>query len=299
MFLLAASLAIVLHQDSPDPYQLAIGRPGTVVAQSGRITGLSDGRAATADQIARDADGKRFVFLGEQHATAPCQQLEADVIQALVRRGRNVVIGLEMYQRPKQGIIDQWVDGRIDEATFLERSDWKGQWGFPFEFYRPVFDVASANHLAVLGLNVPRDWVRAVGKGGFAALPAEAKDQLPANMSLDNRDHRTVFDALMGGHPGMPDGAMANVYAAQVLWDEGMADTIARDIQSAHRPANTVYVVIAGSGHIMYGQGIDYRLARRGLGSGVIVVMAESSQPITVANGLADYVYVCPKPRAD
>jgi len=84
------------------------------------------GRAATVDDIAKAADNRLFVFLGEEHATLPCQTMHAEIIGALVRRGRRVVVGLEMYQQPKQSILDQW-SALIGEADFLSKSDWKLQ----------------------------------------------------------------------------------------------------------------------------------------------------------------------------
>ena len=132
--------------------------PQRVIAdpeQSGRLTDLATGKTAIADDVAKAADGKLFVFLGEEHATEPDQLMHAEIIQALVRRGRHVVVGLEMYQRPKQPILDQWPAGQIEEAEFLKQSDWKGQWGYDFAFYRPVFDAVRRYKLPLVGLNVP------------------------------------------------------------------------------------------------------------------------------------------------
>ena len=43
------------------------------MAASGRLTDLKTGLAATVDDVAKAADNKRFVFLGEDHATEPDQ----------------------------------------------------------------------------------------------------------------------------------------------------------------------------------------------------------------------------------
>ncbi len=249
---------------------------------------------STPDDVARAARGKKFVFLGESHATVPHQQMQASIIDALARSGRKVIVGLEMLQRPKQAVLDQWSRGGMSEPDLLQKVDWKTQWGYDFSFYRPIFDVAQKHAMPVLALNVPRDWVRTAGKGGLTSLPQEAKNQLPADMELSNLQHRSVFQALIGAHPGMSAAALDNMYFAQVLWDEGMADTIARHMQANRQDPTTVYVVVAGSGHVMYGQGINYRLHRRGLGDGLSVVMLTSKEPLRVSNGLADYVYVSP-----
>lgn len=292
--LAVVSLAIAIQ--GPSPYSLAIGRPGTTVAESGRITTLGSGAPATPDDIARAADGKRFVFLGEQHATPAHQQMQALILDALARRGRKVVVGLEMLQRPKQPILDQFAAGKLDEAAFREQADWKGQWGYDFSFYRPVFDVARRYKMPIVGLNVPRDWVRAVGRGGLTALPAEAKAELPTDIDPKVPEHQKVFEALMGGHPvSGPQGE--NMLAAQTIWDVGMADTAVRYFERNKADRKTVFVVIAGSGHVMYGQGINLRLAKRKAGEGITVVMTESTEPITASNGLGEFFYVSPAPR--
>ncbi|MGV3617627.1 MAG: ChaN family lipoprotein [Fimbriimonas sp.] len=295
----AVGLAVVLQAppaQAPSPYSLALGRPGTTVAQSGRITALPGGGAATPDDIAKAADGKRFVFLGEQHATPAHQQMQALILDALARRGRKVVVGLEMLQRPKQSVLDAFAAGKLDEAAFREQADWKGQWGYDFSFYRPVFDIAFRHKMPVVGLNVPRDWVRAVGRGGLAALPAEAKADLPTDIDPKVPDHQKVFEALMGGHP-VSGTQGENMLAAQSIWDIGMADTAVKYLEKNRADRRTVFVVIAGAGHVMYGQGINLRLARRKAGEGITVVMTESTEPITAANGLGDFLYVSPAPR--
>lgn len=284
-------LAAILGQSASDPNRLAIGRKGERTVAVGSLTSLANGREATAKDVAQAARGKRFVFLGENHATAPHQQMEADVIQALLDDGRQVIVGLEMYTRPKQDWLDQWSQGKLEEADFLAKSDWKGQWGFDYGFYRPVFETARKAHVPMIALNVPRDWVRAVGRGGYVALTTEQRLQLPPNLGDRNESHRRVFDALMGGHPmGGPTGE--NIYSAQVLWDQGMADTAIKVLERTPVSAKTVFVVIAGSGHVMYGQGINDRIARRKAGEGVTVVMTQSESAATVSNGLADFVYV-------
>lgn len=291
MPILSTALAFALMQTPADPMRLPIGAKGEVKVEVGQIVATRDGKVSTIDDIAKAADGKRFIFLGENHATRPHQQLQADIIAALVKRGRKVAIGLEMYTRPKQDWLDQWSAGTLEEADFLEKSEWKTQWGYPFEFYKPVFDVAKSNKLPMIALNVPRDWVRQVGRKGPMGLTTEAKLQLPAELFLGNQSHRDVFAALMGGHP--PTGpAGENMYSAQVLWDEGMADTALKWLERTPTDPQTVFVVIAGSGHVMYSQGINYRIQRRTKQRGITVVMGQAKEPTMVAKGIGDFVYI-------
>ncbi len=276
-----AALAIAV-----DPLRLPLGDKGESTVMLGQMLSMRTHESALAEDVAAAADGHRFVFLGEQHATELHQKMQAKVIEALIKRGRKVVIGVEYITRPKQEWLDKWSADSVDESAFLEGVDWKKQWGYDYKFYRPIFEVARQNKLPVLALNVPRDWVRAVGKQGFAGLTAEQASQLPSEMFLGNKNHRQVFSAMMQGHEPSP-----NIYSAQVLWDEGMADTAAKWL-ATNGTKNTVIVIVAGSGHVMYGQGINYRLKRNHGGDGPTVVMTDGTEPVTVSNGLADFVYV-------
>jgi uncharacterized iron-regulated protein len=285
----AALLALAVAQDA-DVYSLKIGTPGEVRAEIGKIVRTADGAVATPADIAKAADGMRWVFLGENHATAPHQQLHADVVKALLDRGRKVVVGLEMLTRPVQPVLDEWVAGKLEEAEFLEKVDWKNQWGFEYSFYRPVFDTCRWNRIPMVALNVPRDWVRAVGRGGYDALTPEQKAELPSEFPLDNAAHRSIFAALMGGHPPAGDRG-ENIYRAQILWDVGMADTALRHREKTGQK-DAVYVVMAGSGHIMYGQGINFHVQRRTKEPGVTVTMGTAAEARNVSKGLGDFVYL-------
>jgi uncharacterized iron-regulated protein len=246
--------------------------------------------------IVSAAKGHKFVFLGEEHATKPDQELEGQIIRALAAAGRHVVVGVEMYQRPMQDVLDDWSAGKLNEDEFLIKSDWKHQWGFDYSFYRPVFEAVRELKLPLIGLNVPSAWVHVVARQGFDALPVSARLQLPATLFLDNKDHREVFTSLMGGH-SMAGTSMDRMYSAQVLWDESMADTAIKYLERVPEDDARVFVVIAGSGHSMYGQGINFRVRRRRAGDGPTVIMLPSDAPLELARGIGDFVFVSLAPH--
>ncbi|HTQ08502.1 MAG TPA: ChaN family lipoprotein [Fimbriimonadaceae bacterium] len=293
----APALFAAIHTQV-DPNRLPIGAKGEAMVPVGQLYDLGRQHRATVQDIVEAARGKRFVFLGENHATMDHQQMEAEVIAALVGAGRHVAVGMEMYQRPMQPWLDQWSAGTISESDFLVKSDWKGQWGYDFAFYRPVFQVIRDNGLPLVGLNIPRAWVHDVATQGFAGLPDEAKAQLPADMDLGNKDHRSIFEALMGGHPG-GGPSMDNMYAAQVLWDESMSDTAIKYLAATPKDPKAVFVVVAGAGHLEYKQGINWRIAKRKAGDGVTVIMMQSDDPAPVSRGIGDFVYVTRTPKKD
>lgn len=185
-------------------------------------------------------------------------------------------------------MLNGWTLGWWSEPEFIEKSDWKKQWGFDYNLYKPIFDVVREHKLPMAALNIPRDWVRKVGRGGASALSAEEQAQVPA-IDTKNSDHRSIFNALMGGHP--PTGPQGeNIYSAQVLWDVSMADSALKYWDSAPRTSKTVFVVVAGIGHTMYGQGINYRIWKRTGEKGLNLAAVSGEGKIEVSRGLADAV---------
>lgn len=291
VMLIHALALMSVAQAQVDPDRLPIGRQGTVRVEVGAFADTRTSKPASLDDFLNATDHCRFVYLGENHATTAHQAMEAEIIQALVKRGRKVIVGVEMYQRPKQDVLDEWSAQKLSEAEFLTKSEWKTQWGFDYGFYRPVFEAVRENQLPLVALNVPHEWVHDVAKGGYDGLPMSAKLQLPSELFLGNRDHRVVFDAMMGGH-SMAGTNMEQMYAAQVLWDEGMSDTALKYLARVSTVPATVFVVIAGAGHVMYEQGINYRVTRRKGGAGTTLVMLQSDGPLEVARGIANFVLV-------
>ncbi|MBS1706966.1 MAG: ChaN family lipoprotein [Armatimonadetes bacterium] len=274
-----------------DVYNLNIGPEGTVKVRPGEITSTSTGKKVSTKDVAKACSNARFVLLGEQHDSAEDHAMQAAVIEALVAAKRDVVVGFEMFTRPIQSQLNNWSLGWGAESDFIVESDWKKQWGFDYALYKPIFDSVRRNRLPMVALNVPRDWVRSVGKGGYAALTSEQRAELPTDLFLGNADHKKVFEGLMGGHP-MTGTQGDNIYAAQVLWDEGMADTAIKWMNRRTDSKQPIMVILAGAGHVMYGQGINYRIQRRLGEKSVSMVMLESGTAREVRKTLGDFVYV-------
>jgi uncharacterized iron-regulated protein len=284
--LLAAS---AIFQTTADPLLLHIGHTGVAQTVPGQLLDLRSERAATLADVVKAMEGKRYLFLGESHTNPDHHRFQADCIQALVKSGRPVAVGFEMFTRPAQPALNPWSLGWWTEQQFIEKSDWKHQWGFDYALYRPIFEVIRENRIPMVALNIPREWVRAVGKQGFTALSAEQRQALPPKLGTVNPLHRQIFNSMMGGHP-MTGVNMEFMYDGQVLWDEAMADSALKYVTS-RGTRDLAFVVIAGSGHVMYGQGINWRLQQRGAEPGVTVVMVDGEKPVSVSRGVGDFVY--------
>jgi uncharacterized iron-regulated protein len=216
----------------------------------------------------------RVVCLGERHDSPQHHFAQRRAIEELARRSaapaRPLAVGLEMFQRPYQAALSSYVGGDLPEDQFLVASEYQQRWGFDFALYRPLLEAARDRRLAALALNAPRELTRKIGRSGLAALEPAEREQLP-ELDLRDSEHRSYFDAAMAGHP-MPAGGprLDDMYAVQVVWDETMADTAARWLESAGDASQLI--VLAGAGHC-HQRAIPARLSRR-IGAPVLSVSA-------------------------
>ena len=212
------------------------------------------------EQLAR----ARAICFGEQHDSPAHHYAQRRALEELATRSaaehRSLGVGFEMFQRPYQAALTGFVGGSLPEGQFLIDSDYKDRWGFDFALYRPLLETAREFSLEALALNAPKELTRKIGRSGLAQLDAGEQNQLP-ELDLDNAEHKAYFDAAMAEHP-MPSGGpkLADMYAAQVVWDETMAEGTAAWL--THAGTNAQFIVFAGSGHC-HKSAIPARVTRR------------------------------------
>ncbi len=227
----------------------------------------------------------RAVCIGEDHSNPHHHWAQLEVVRQLAQRkpaNQRLALGLEMVQRPFQGVLDDYAAKRIDAGALRTRTGWEDRWTYDYGFYGPTIDAAVAAGGQLLALNAARELTKKVSRKGLAALTPEERAQIP-DLKLDDATHRAWFDALMesmGGasaHSRKPDAEAApenphepppppmpsadQIYSVQVIWDETMADGANRWLTA--NPTGHV-IILAGNGHC-HDSAIVNRLKRRGV----------------------------------
>lgn len=204
------------------------------------------------------------VYLGETHDRPEDHKAQLEIIQALHRLRPDLVIGMEMFQRPYQSLLDRYLAGELTESELHDRSEYQKRWGQPWEFYAPILRVARQNGLPVLALNTPTEITRKVARQGLDNLALVDRRFVPPQSAivLGPDSYRQRLQRIFADiHQGKSSsGSFDRFFQAQVLWDETMAERIAYAVQ---RHPNALVVVLVGQGHLLYGEGIPSRVARR------------------------------------
>src|SRR6185312_1585928 len=221
----------------------------------------------SGDELAdRNFDDKlravKVIDVGEEHPNPHDHAAEIEVLERAYAADPSVGLGMEMLPHTYQGSLDAYVAATLDEAGFLKAVDWENTWGYEWGLYKPLLDFCRAHKLPAYALNAPRTLAHAVAKNGLDGLSAAEKAELP-EMVPGPEKHRELVREAFAQHPhGKFDEAMfERFYAAQLVWDETMAQRVAEALKAPGAPARLV--VVAGEGHTR-SFAIPDRAARRG-----------------------------------
>src|SRR5277367_1319909 len=122
---------------------------------------------------------ERAVCVGEEHSNPHHHWVELEVAKHLFPTWPHGALGLEMIQRPFQGVLDDFAAHRIDDVALRSRVGWEDRWGYDFGFYGPTIAVAIAARAALLALDAPTELTKHVAHHGIASLSSDEQAQLP------------------------------------------------------------------------------------------------------------------------
>jgi uncharacterized iron-regulated protein len=244
--------------------------PKDIVARSAqpfRAERNADEQTLDQAQLFDELSRYDVVCLGEAHDAPRDHYAELAITEGLERRarvsGRALGVGFEMFQTTFGDALHAYSIGRVDDAGLRKRTQYDERWGYPYAYYRPVLELGRAYGLPLKALNATHELTRTIAKQGISDLPPRLRRQLPDDLNLSDPEHRAAFDKLMAGHPHGAGGANFepdNLYAAQVVWDETMADNATRWV-AANAPSRQL-VILAGSAHCRH-PAIPARIERR------------------------------------
>jgi uncharacterized iron-regulated protein len=240
-------------------------------------------KIATLDEILPKLMNSRVIYLGERHDQFAHHINQRQIIKKLYEAGHKLAVGMEMFEVPDQKTVDDYIAGRIDERTFLRKSDYFYKWGYDYNLYKPIIDYLKQKNIPLIALKIEREITRKVAHEGIDSLTDEQTKQLPYELDFSNEQYRRdlieVF-FLHGEHVKYKD--FNYFLQAQILWDEGMAES-AHQFLSNH-PEHKM-VILAGNDHIAHRYGIPERLYRRNREPFTVIV-----QDREIEVGIADYV---------
>ncbi|PVV08189.1 MAG: hypothetical protein B6D72_06295 [gamma proteobacterium symbiont of Ctena orbiculata] len=271
-FILACMVSAAhAHEPAPDP----VIDLSAMIDVSGLIEKVSD---------------RQVVFIGETHDQYQHHLNQLAIIKGLHAKHSDLAIGLEFFFQPYQSALDRYIGGEIDEPDLIRESDYFNRWRFDYRLYRPIFQYAREQGIPLIALNLESEITQQVGRDGIESLPQALKQRLPAEIDRDNDAYRERLRSVFDAHPHKDGRSFENFLDAQLLWDEGMAQRAAEWME---KNPDSHLVILAGVGHIMYGDGIPKRLSRRVDTSQAIILNVNAASDLNQSMG--DYLILAEK----
>jgi len=220
--------------------------------------------AQTSDiEAARDVD---VVYAGEAHDDVAHHTHQVELLRSVTEAARAdcvpALFGMEMFQRPFQKHLDDYVAGRIDEREMLRRTEYFARWGGGLRLYAPLWRYCRQNGVRIVALSASRSITQQVVRDGFDSLTPEQRAAIAVEIDFDVPAHRErLMPFFQSDAHRMPEDAAEGMYRSMTIWDETMAESTVNALQGACPGARML--VIAGAKHIQQFSGIPDRVTRR------------------------------------
>lgn len=256
-----------------------------------RIIQSRTGKELSLEQLADQLATQDIVYFGELHDNEKGHKAYAELARLLANRRPDLIIAMEMFERDVQGVVNDYLRGKIDEATFLKHSrPWKNY----ARDYKPLIELARERKLDVIAGNIPRPVASKV-----ASKEGSTSKFLPRSSTTPQDKYWELFSDTMKGHPNA-EGAVERMYRAQCAKDDAMAEGIA-DYLSTNPHRQPFVIQCNGNFHSDYGLGTATRVAQRvPLAQSAVITMMETTDvakaDVTEARKKAQYVLVVPAP---
>lgn len=225
------------------------GEMSYVMTHKGTISDLKDFFDALMDY--------NVIFIGEEHGSPISHKAELAILTGLAERDSGLVLALEMFERDVQKILDAFLQGKISEDEFLERTR---PWPNYQEDYRPLIELAKRKGIQVIAANIPRRAAAAVAMANEISPEVLGTDNayIPDTFYLDSEEYYRRFLASMETMPGrtpMKRMKPEALFKAQVLKDAAMADSLNGFLERR-------ILFCCGHFHSDYHLGIPYQLKK-------------------------------------
>jgi len=268
---------------------------GSISAQNPKAYEIynAQGEAVSFDTILAEAARHEVILFGESHNNPIIHWLQLQIAQRLFAEvQRRLQIGMEMFERDDQLLIDEYFAGYITQKSFEDEAR---LWNNYATDYKPVLEFAKAHGLAMVATNVPRRYANLVFRAGLQeldSLPQAARNYLPPlpiPFDIELESYQNMMQ-MMGGHGG---GDAENFPKAQAIKDATMAHSILQ-----YRTAESVHLHLNGSFHSDQQEGIGWYLREYEPEVTVLTIStAEQEDPGNLAEenrGRADFIICVP-----
>ena len=255
----------------------------------------NSGKTVNTNNYLPELYKENVILLGEHHENAKHHEWQLSLLKKVYQNNPKLVIGLEMFPRRMQPLLDQWINKSVSQEEFVKQSEWDDIWAFDFNYYLPMLSFARDNQIPLVAINVDKTLLKMVGKHGWENIPKQHRSGI-SDPAKPTKPYVRQLAVSFQGHYSDPSKiskqAFSRFVQQQLLWDRAMAEAISTTKQN--NPGKQI-VGIVGSWHIINGHGIPYQLKSLGVEQSLTLVpWSEHLDCGSVNQEFADAIYGTP-----
>jgi hypothetical protein len=144
---------------------------------------------SSKSQLLFAIEKSNIVYGGDFHAFAQAQRTHLKILRSISDE-RPVLLAMECFPIGAQKWLDRYCSGKISADVLRRRTLWDSEWGFPWEHYLPLLELARRRGFRLIGLN------RSVRKKSGSQLSDLREREMAAAEVLENY-HRRMPESLI------------------------------------------------------------------------------------------------------
>lgn len=256
---------------------------------AGTIIAADTAQPIRFEALIADLEKVRVVYVGEEHTDPAHHQVQLQILKALYALCPDLSVGMEMFDRSYQPVLDRWSAGQLDREEFIQRTHWYVNWRYDYNLYAGILDFIREKRIPLKGLNLPFHIPPKIRIGGIDSLLGCDASYLPREVDTSNAAHRAWVESIFKEHHGAAGMNFEFFYQAQCVWEDVMAASIAEYLDGR------MTVVFVGNGHIYRKFGVPDRAFKRTQAPFRTVYPSTVGRPLKRED--ADFFWITPKPQ--
>ncbi|MEA3503750.1 MAG: ChaN family lipoprotein [Bacteroidota bacterium] len=128
----------------------------------------ASGKNIKFKKLIKEAAQADIILFGELHNNPIAHWMQYEIVKEMyAEKGKQIVLGAEMFEADNQTIIDEYLGGLIKQKDFEKEAR---LWTNYQTDYKPLFEFAKDSSLKFIATNIPRRYAALVHKQGFEGL---------------------------------------------------------------------------------------------------------------------------------
>ena len=253
-----------------------------------------NGKKASYKDMLKESSEADIVFFGELHDNPICHWLEYELTADLyTEKGKNLVLGAEMFEADNQLMVNEYLSGLIKEKTFEAEAR---LWPNYKTDYKRLLNFARDSSLAFIATDIPRRYAAMVNKSGFGVLNSLDKSafQFMAQLPIKYDSTLACYADMAKMMGDSPSHVTDNITRAQAMKDATMAHFILLNFTKGK-----TFLHFNGSYHSDRFQSIIWYLKQANPALKIVTISSvEQADPDDLkkeSEGLANFIIVVPE----